>query len=84
MSELKVDVLLEHHEGENWTATTPLIKGCLAEEETPEEALETIKGVIPEFIEQDPELLDILNPRPEFRLAEVAINIENTPSLGNE
>lgn len=74
-NELKVDVLLEHHPGENWTATVPLVKGCLAEEETPGQAVEAVTGVIQEFIEGDPGLIDILSRRPEFRLAETTISL---------
>lgn len=76
--EIKVTVLLEHYEGEeNWTATVPLIKNCLAEGSTPEEASQAVMPEIEYFVDCQPELLERLERQPEFRLATVDFVVED-------
>lgn len=81
VNEIKVDILLEHYEGEeNWTARVPLLENCLAEGSTPQEAS---KAIIPEleyFTHNQPQVLDQLKRRPKFILSEVTLPFENSNS----
>lgn len=70
--ELEVTVLTEHHEGEKyWSASVPLIEGCLAEGKTPQEAAQNIIPEIKYFIEHYPNLVEDLKKEPEFELINV-------------
>lgn len=79
MIEVKVAVLLEHHnEDEMWTSHTPLIEGCLAEGPNPEEATKAIVPEIHYFLRRNPKLIESLENPPEFQLSSVNIQIETT------
>lgn len=73
---IKVTVLLEHYAGdEMWTASVPLIPGCLAEGPTLEEASEAILPEIEEFVQAEPVLLARIKEQPEFFITQVAVNV---------
>ncbi|MBI4084820.1 MAG: hypothetical protein HY431_02840 [Candidatus Levybacteria bacterium] len=78
---IKVAVLLEHYEGEeNWTASIPVIPGCLAEAPTPEAAAQAIIPEIEFFTSNDPAALEAVQQQPEFLLTEVEIPIPTASS----
>jgi len=76
-TEVKVTVLLEHHEGDqNWTAHVPLIPGALEEGSTPDEAAQNVIPVVKDLA-NDSLVLEDLKTQPEFQLREVTIQIPN-------
>lgn len=81
---IKVTVLLEHHEGENWTASAPVIPGCLAEAPTPEAAAQAIIPEIKFFASSDPAALEAIQQKPKFLLTEVEVplpSVDNSPQM---
>lgn len=71
---IKVTVLLEYYQGEkDWTASVPLINGCLADGPTPETATMAVQKEIDLFIQNDPNILETLRSQPEFRITEIEI-----------
>lgn len=75
---VKVDVLLEHVEGENgWTASVPLIDYCMAVGDTADKAQGAIVPEIQYFIKQDPDgkLMKRLQTSTEHRLISVDITL---------
>lgn len=70
-----VAVLLEHHGNEEmWTATIPLIEGCIAEGRTPGEATANVQSVLAEFLEEDPDLYEIISQPVQFLLTEIEVS----------
>lgn len=73
--EIKVTVLLEHHEGEEyWSASVPLINGCFADGRTPEEATKAVTSEIRDWIRSNPDLLNVLEKQPRFLITEVTLS----------
>lgn len=72
---MEFDVILEPCEEGGFTAYCPLLKSCISEGDTKEEALENIKEAIMLYLEAiKKEEENLLNNNKEYKIYGVAIN----------
>lgn len=72
---VKTAVLLEHHGSEEmWTATVPVVAGCIAEGKSPDEATQNVRSVLAKFLAEDQKLYEVVAQPVQFLLTEIEVS----------